>query len=83
MLSEARDGAKGEQMTIWMVIRVVLGSCVTIQYAYWAAMYAGAWMNWNTPPVVSLDWLALGMFGAMFASGDWVLNALKSLRGGQ
>lgn len=45
-----------------------IGTCVAIQYAYWGAMFAGAWLGFCQPPDVSLDWHALGMFGASFAA---------------
>lgn len=57
-------------------IGIVLGTCCTIQYAYWGFMYAGAWLTISTPPTVTSDWLALGMFGAMFATGDCVKEQL-------
>ena len=56
----------------------LIGLGVMLQYVYWGALYAGAWAHLNQPPDVSLDWLALGMFGAAFAAGENLFPGLLS-----
>jgi hypothetical protein len=43
-------------------------------------MYAGAWLNLNLAPTVSLDWMAMGFLGAAMLTLENVFPALADRR---